>query len=410
MTESRSTRILFSRRSVLGMLGTAGVVAAVPGCGSSLGGGGDAGGGGQGGAVKVGLVIPQAGVYAPLGVDMQRGWELYLNQHDGRLGDREVTTVVADEGEGPESGVPAVQRVLQRDRVDVVVGIVNSAVALGAVDAVTSAGKLLVVSNAGAGALTGENRNPLTWRTSFANAQVSSALGDHLAGQNLPGGVYLIAPDYAAGEEALGGFREAFEAGGGRIAGEARTPFGTTQDFQPFLAGIRSSGAAATFCFYAGGEAVSFVQQYDSFGLKQTIPLFGSGFLTEGGVLDAQGAAATGVQTSLHYTTELDNPANTAFIDSYTAANGAAPTVYSVQTYDAAAVLDRAIGQAGDVAGTALSEAMGSLGTIEDSPRGPWTFDGQNPRQTYYLREVRRQGQGYVNAVVADLGEFAQPA
>lgn len=406
MTESG--RVL-NRRSMLGLLGATGVVAATAGCGSSLGGGGGTGGG-QGGPVKLGLVIPQAGVYAPLGVDMQRGWQLYLDQHGGMLGGRRAETVIADEGEGPQTGVPAVQRVLQRDRVDVVVGIVNSAVALGAVDLVRNAGKLLVVTNAGAGALTGADRNPLTWRTSFTNAQVSSALGAHLAQQGLPGGVYLIAPDYAAGEEALGGFRQAFEAGGGHVAGEARTPFGTTQDFQPFLAGIRSSGAAATFCFYAGGEAVSFVQQYDGFGLKQTIPLYGSGFLTEGGVLDAQGAAASGVQTSLHYTTELDNRANTAFIDAYTTAHGEAPTVYSVQTYDAAAVLDRAIGQAGGAGGQALSEAMGSLGTIEDSPRGPWRFDGHNPRQTFYLREVRQQGQGYVNAVVRDLGEFSQPA
>ncbi|MDN5750830.1 MAG: ABC transporter substrate-binding protein, partial [Pseudonocardia sp.] len=343
-----------------------------------------------------------------LGTDMQRGWDLYLNQHGGMLGGRQATTVTADEGETPGTGVAAVQRVLQAEQADVVVGIVSSAVALGAAPMITEAGKLLVIANAGAGALTGPDAPPLVWRTSFANAQVSFAMGEYLAQQGT-GPVYLIAADYAAGQEAMAGFRESFEAAGGTIAGEAFTPFPDTQDFAPFLSGIRSSGAGGTFCFYAGGAAINFAQQYESFGLKQDIPLYGSGFLTDPTILPAIGPAATGVQTSLHYTSELDNPANQEFVQAYRDAYDAAPTVYSVQTYDAALVLDRAAQQAQDVSGAALSQALDGIGPIEDSPRGSWTFEGHNPRQTYYQREVRQQGGELVNAVVADLGVFAQP-
>jgi branched-chain amino acid transport system substrate-binding protein len=151
------------------------------------------------------------------------------------------------------------------------------------------------------------------------------------------------------------------------------------------------------------------VQQYDAFGLKEPIPLYGSGFLTDATILPAQGPAAVGVQTCMHYTALLDNPANTAFVEAYRGAYDASPTVYSVQAYDAAAVLDLAGAQAPDVSGAALSEALTGLGPIEESPRGTWRFEGHAPRQTFYQREVRQQDGGLVNAVVTELGEFAQP-
>src|SRR3569833_2299759 len=144
--------------------------------------GGDAGGGpGRGGAVKVGLGVPQSGVYATVGNEIKHGWELWLEQHGGKLGSREVTTVVADEGEAPQTGVPAVQKLLQGDQVDAIVGIISSAIALGAKDVVAEARKLMIVANAGAGKITGEARSPYIWRTSFTNAQVASVMGKHLA-------------------------------------------------------------------------------------------------------------------------------------------------------------------------------------------------------------------------------------
>lgn len=395
-----------SRRGALGLLGAVGATVALPGCGSSVG--GDSGDGGGGGSVKVGLVVPQAGVYAPLGTDMKQAWDLWLERNGGKFGDYEVSTVVGDEGETPQTGVPAVQKLLQSDQCDVLVGIVNSATALGVRDMVTEAKKVLLISNAGAIDLTGKASSPYVWRTSFTNAQVAAAMGMHLAGEGFKDAVYTIAPDYAAGAEAMAGFTKAFQKGGGTIAGSAKPPFGKTQDYQPFLSGIRASGAKATFCFFAGAEAVSFVKQYAEFGLAKSIPLYGSGFLTEGGVLKAQGDAALGVQTSLHYTSELDNPANKEFVATYQEKYGAPPTVYSVQTWDAAAVLNRALKSASGLTGDDVSKALGTVGTIDDSPRGAWNFDGQTPKQEFYLRKVEKRDGGYVNTVVADLGNLTQ--
>ena len=98
---------------------------------------------------------------------------------------------------------------------------------------------------------------------------------------------------------------------GGTVAGSEFTPFGKTTNFQPYLARIERSGAKAVYCFYAGAEAVAFVKQYQQFGLASKIPLYCSGFATEGGVLKAQGDAALGIKTSLHYSDQIDNPTNT---------------------------------------------------------------------------------------------------
>ncbi|HEX2688741.1 MAG TPA: ABC transporter substrate-binding protein [Kofleriaceae bacterium] len=377
-----------------------GALAAWPGCRSH-------GGEPRGGRVKVGLVVPQAGVYAPLGTDMKHAWEFWLERHGGKLGRYEVTTILADEGETPQTGVPAIQKLLQNDQVDVIAGIVSSSVALGAKDLVTEAKKLLIVGNAGAGAITGAARSPYIWRTSFTNAQVGAVMGKHLASLAAIGPVYAIAPDYAAGTEVIQGFRTTFEAGGGKIAGLAKPALGKTSDYQPFLTGIQASGARATFCFFSGAEAVAFVKQYAQFGLAAQIPLYGLGFLTEGSMLAAQGDAALGIETTLQYSTELDIPANKEFVAAWTTRFNAAPAVFSVQMWDAANVLDRALAVTTGLDGDSLAKAMGSLGTIADSPRGPWSFEGQSPRQKFYLRKVEKRGTGYVNAVVAELGEFS---
>ncbi|MEV0616535.1 ABC transporter substrate-binding protein [Nonomuraea sp. NPDC050404] len=375
-------------------------VLVLPGCaGSSL----DQSGGAQSaGPVKIGLLVPLSGVYAPLGEDMSNGFTLYLDQHGGKLGGRTAEVVRADEGEGPQTGVPAAQKLVTQDQATAVVGVVNSATALGLRDFFHESRKPLLVANAGADDITGARKSEYVWRTSFANGKVSAALGPAVA-KEVKGGVYLIAADYAAGREMVAGFRRTFEAAGGKVAGEKYTPFGKTQDFQPFLSAIRGSGAEAVYSFYAGAEAVSFVKQYQQFGLAGGTPLYGTGFLTEGGVLDAQGEAAVGVKTSLHYSTELDNPRNKEFVAAYRKAYDEAPTVYAVQAYDSASVLDKALAAAPGGGGAELVKALGGVGTV-DSPRGQWSFDAdRDALQKYYLREVRSSGGAVVNAVVSEL-------
>jgi len=350
--------------------------------------------------VKVGLLVPTSGVYAPLGKDMRQGFELYLEQKGGQLAGRKVDLQVIDEGETPATGVPGAQRLIQQ-QVNAVVGIVNSATALGVRDAFEEARIPLIIANAGADAITGARKSDYVWRTSFANGEVAAALGPYAA-KNCKS-AFLAAADYAAGKEATSGFEKTFTGAGGKVIGSVFPPFGTTTNYQPFLAQIQQSGADCVYSFFAGAEAVAFTQQYAQFGLKGKVKLYSSGFLTEGGVLKAAGGAATGVETSLHYSDQIDSPRNKEFVAAYSAKYKDSPTVYAVQAYDAAQALDQAFG-VGAATGPDVVKGLQAIKTV-DSPRGQFRFNpGHGPDQTYYLRRVAPgPGGGLVNTVVDKL-------
>lgn len=389
-----------ARARLLGTVAALAVLTTACG-GSSL----DAGGGDAGepsGPVKIGLLVPQSGVYNALGNDMKAGFEVYLEQHDNTLGGRDVEVVLADEGETPESGRAAAEKLVKQDEVDAVVGVVSSATMNGVKDLFESAKIPLVGSNASPTTLTGTT---YIWRTSYVNDEPGIALGEHVA-KEAGGPVYLMAAGYQAGVDEIEGFKKTFDPAGGKAVGEpVYTPFPATKNFQPFLAKVQKSDAKAVFTFYAGGAAVDFVKQYQQFGLSGSIPLYAPGFLTEGGVLQAQGEAALGVLTSMNYNADLDNELNQAFVADYETKTGTKPTTYAMASYDAAKVLDLAIEKAGDeVTSETINAAIGKLGDIE-SPRGTWRFnENGTPIQMWYLREVQKTANGLENVRIAELG------
>ncbi|MFE2287079.1 ABC transporter substrate-binding protein [Streptomyces sp. NPDC059443] len=368
-------------------------------CGGASLGAGD--GDKQNGPVKIGLLVPRSGTYKALGDDMKQGFELYVQEHGGKLGGRAVEIVVADEGETADSGKAAAEKLVKEDHVLAVSGVVSSATINGVKDLFETTKVPLVGSNASPTTLTGTK---YIWRTSYVNDEPGKALGKYVA-EKVGGPVFLIAAGYQAGKDEVEGFKSTFLPAGGKTAGEeVYTPFPATKNFQPYLAQIERSGAKAVFCFYAGGAAVDFVKQYRDFGLAGKIPLYAPGFLTEGGVLKGQGEAAEGILTALNYGADLDNAANKQFAPAYTAAYGSAPTTYAVASWDAAQVLDRAVKAAGDkVTSETVNAAIAAVGDI-DSPRGTWRFNsGGTPVQPWYLREVK-QGANTVSSELVRLG------
>jgi branched-chain amino acid transport system substrate-binding protein len=373
------------------------------------GGGGTLGGGGGGdddataeGPIKIGLLVPQSGVYKSLGDDMKAGFEVYLEEHDNMLGGLEVEVILADEGETADSGKAAADKLVKQDEVAVVTGVVSSAVMNGVADLFETSKIPLVGSNASPTTLTDAT---YIWRTSYVNDEPGEALGAYVA-ENVDGGVYFLAADYQAGKDEVQGFKKTFEPAGGEIVDEVYTPFPGTTNFQPFLANAQSSGAEALFSFYAGGAAVEFVKQYDQFGLKGEIDHYSAGFLTEGGVLQGQGDSAEGTFTAMNYNYDLDNELNTSFVEAYKAKTERNPTTYAMASYDAAKVLDMAIEAAGGADPEAINTAIGELTEVE-SPRGTWSWsDIGTPVQMWYLREVQEVDGELTNVVVQELGEL----
>ncbi len=362
----------------------------------------DSSDGSSSGPVKIGFSVPQSGVYAALGDEMTKGFEFYLEQHDGKLGGHEIAVVKADEGETPQTGVPATTKLVVQDKVSAVVGIVNSATALALKDTFAQSKVPLIIANAGADTLL-DDPSDYVWRTSFDNGDLGASLGPEVAKDVGNGTVYMMAPDYAAGHELVDSFKKTFTEAGGQVAGEAFTPFGTTTDWQPYLNKVRESGAKALYVFYGGAEAVNFSKQYAAFGFSGTLPLYAPGFLTEGAALGAAGDAVKGVRESLQYSDLLETDANQQFVKAYREKYDTAPTVFAVQAYDAAAVLDKALEDAKSTDGQGIVDAMKNLGDI-DSPRGTWYFDDTHDiDQTYYLREVQETPNGLGNVVLGEL-------
>lgn len=370
---------------------------ALTGCsGSALGGGDTA----SDGPISIGLLVPQSGVYTSIGEDQLAGFELYLEQNGGELGGREVDLVIADEGETADTARSGAEKLIRQDEVLAMSGLAGSVALNGALDLIEQEGVPMLGSNASPTTL---DDVAYLWRTSYVNDEPGKALGEYVA-ENEDGSVYALAADYQAGYDEVEGFTETFEPAGGEFAGEAWSPHPTTTNFQPFLSNAESSGGSVLFSFYAGSAAVEYVKQFDQFGIDDAMTLYAPGFLTEGGILAAQGDAAIGVRTSMNYSPDLDNDANAEFVDAYVEAYDRLPTAYAVYSYDAAAILDAAIEAAGDdLTRETLNAAIGEVGTIE-SPRGEWEWnEGKTPRQPWYLREVVEQDGELVNEVIADL-------
>jgi branched-chain amino acid transport system substrate-binding protein len=199
--------------------------------------------------------------------------------------------------------------------------------------------------------------------------------------------VVTITWKYAAGDESVKGFREAFEKAGGQVVKDLSLPFPNVE-FQALLTEIASLKPDAVYTFFAGGGAVKFVKDYAGAGLKASIPLYGAGFLTDG-TLEAQGAAADGLLTTLHYGDSLETPRDKAFRLAYAKGYKLQPDVYAVQGYDAAQMLGIGLAATkGDI--TKKAEFAAAVGKARiDSPRGPFTLSkSHNPVQDIYLRQV----------------------
>ena len=336
--------------------------------------------------IKVGLMLPYTGTYAALGTAIENGFRLYLAEQGGKLSGKEVEFVKVDDESDPSKATDNVNKLVKRDNVDVLVGSVHSGVAMAMAKVAKESGTLLIVPNAGADAVTGPMCALNIFRSSFTNWQPGYAMGEVMAKKGIKK-VATITWKYAAGDEAVRGFKEGFEKGGGTVVKELNLPFPTVE-FQALLTDIAATKPDAVFSFFAGGGAVKFVKDYAAAGLKKSIPLYGSGFLTDG-TLDAQGADAEGLFTALHYADSLENAKDKSFRLAYAKAYKLQPDVYAVQGYDAAQILATGLkATQGDVTKKAEFAAAVEQARF-DSPRGTFTLSkAHNPVQDIYLRQV----------------------
>jgi branched-chain amino acid transport system substrate-binding protein len=344
--------------------------------------------------IKIGFMLPYSGTYASIGKAIDNAFRQFVGENGDRLGGRPLEFVMVDDQAEPSKGPDNMNKLVSRDRVDVVVGTVHSGVQMAMVKIARENNTLLIIPNAGSNDATRAMCAPNIFRTSFSNWQPSFPMGKVMADAGHKN-VMTITWKYAAGEEHVGAFKEGFTKAGGKIAAELYVPFPEVE-FQSYLTQIAERKPDAVFTFIAGGGAVKLVRDYAAAGLKNSIPLYGPGFLTDG-TLEAQGEAAEGLKTTLHYADDLDIPTNRKFREAYQKRYNAEADVYAVQGYDAAGLLGAGLAAVGGdlKARDALLKAM--QGARLDSPRGPLAFSAsRNPIQNIYLREVRKGRNAYV--------------
>jgi len=352
--------------------------------------------------VRIGMIVPLTGSRKDLGNEMDNGFQLYLKLHENKLGNREVQLIKVDEGEAPEAGKAAAEKLIKEDRVLALTGVASAASMLAMKDTIEAGAVPLVGSNASPTSLQGAK---YMWRTSFVASEPGQALAKWAA-DNAGGSLAIVAADYPGEDDEVNAFFEAFKSANGDVNGSGiRFTSYQSKDFTQVLSQVKNSGATAMFAFYAGTSAVDFVKQYKAAKFPPGFKLIAPGSLTEGYVLKQQGNDALGVYTSMNYSPDLDNAANRRFIADYQKAYGTIPSTYAMASYDAAAVLDKAIGDASrpSLDSFSLNAAIGKLGQI-DSPRGGWQFSqNRTPLQRWYLRQVRMDGALLSNVLTAEL-------
>jgi len=327
---------------------------------------------------KIGLILPYTGIFASISEDETRGFEIALDEFGREVAGRKIELYKGDSELKPPIALQQANKLISQDGVDIIVGGSSSSEAFALRGALLPRKMPFVIIQAAANELTRELCDPLLVRTSFNAYAFESAFGPWLAA-NAGKKAFTIAPDYSAGHQIIESFAAGFKEAGGEIVGQAWTRFRETRDFGPFLGQAKESGADFIYVFFGGAESIQFITQHASFGLKDSLPVYGNQWVYGGNILKAQGDAAVDGKFITLYMTDIDTPENKAFVAEYEKRHGVLPTMDSVFGYDAAKAvllgLQKRLGPEGQprILDPALGRAIGSVSY--KSPRGAYRID-----------------------------------
>jgi branched-chain amino acid transport system substrate-binding protein len=347
--------------------------------------------------LKIGLLLTLSGPSAVLGQQARDGFQLALKDMGGKLGGRDVEVIVVDDELKPDVAVTKVKGLLERDKVDFVVGPIFSNVAVAVHKPIVDANTFYISTNAGPSNLAGKQCNPYFFATSYQNDQNHEVLGKVAQDRGYKK-VYLLAPNYQAGKDALAGFKRHYK---GEIVEESYVPLNNL-DFQSELAKIASMSPDAIFTFMPGGMGVNLVKQYKGAGLMERIP-FLSAFTVDESTLPAQQDAAIGAWGGSNWAPNLDTPQNKKFVQAYEGAYNSVPGSYAMHAYDAALLIDSALKATGGK--TDNKDALRAAIRKADfkSLRGDFKFANNGfPVQDFYLVKVAKRPDGKFQTEIAE--------
>ena len=346
--------------------------------------------------LKIGILTTLSGPPAALGTQQRNGFQLAVKTLGGKLGGREVELVVQDDELKPDVAVGKAKALVERDKVDFVVGPIFSNILSAMLKPVVDGGAILISPNAGTSSFAGKDCNPNLFVTSYQNDQVHEVLGKYAQDKGIKK-AFIMAPNYQAGKDSLAGFKRYFK---GEVVDEVYVPLNQL-DYSAELSKIAAAAPEAIFVFLPGGMGVNFVKQFRQAGLADKIT-FLSAFTVDESTLPAQQDAALGFFGGANWAPNLDNPQNKAFVDAYLKEYNAVPGSYAFQAYDAALLIDSALKATGGRTDNkdALRKEMKKANFT--SLRGKFKFNTNHyPIQDFYLVKVAKRADGKYQTEIA---------
>src|SRR3984885_2671414 len=344
-----------------------------------------------GDTIKIGFVSTFSGPTAVIGNDMRNSFELALDHIGRKMAGKTVEVIYEDDQQKPDVGKQKTEKLIESDHVDFLVGYNWSNVLLASLKPAVDSKTFLIGINAGPSQLAGELCSPYVFLTSWQNDQTPAAMARYMNDKGIKS-VFLIAPNYAAGKDRLGGFKSTFK---GQVLGEEYTVWPTQLDFSAELAKARASKAEAMFVFFPGAAGVQFLNQYVQAGLGGQIPLYTDSMVDELS-LPLQKENALGILGVQQWVNDLANEANKRFVADYRKKYpGLRPTFYGSQAYDAVPLINSAVvAVEGD-----LSRKDAMKATMEKadfkSVRGAFRYGNNHiPIQDFYLQDVVKEADG----------------
>lgn len=350
--------------------------------------------------IKVGFISTLSGPGGVLGAAIRDGFQLGLETTGGKLGGLPAELIVEDDQQKPDVAKQLADKLVKRDKVDIMTGIVFQNILQAVQPTVLGAETFYISPNTGPSDLAGAGCNPFFFAVSWVSDSYSEATGKNVNDKGFKN-VFVIAPNYPGGKDVVTGFKRYYK---GAYAGEVYTKLGQL-DYAVEISQMRAAKPDAVFFFLPGGMGVNFLKQWQQAGMGKDFPLFGTGWSFDQDTLAAVGEPTLGALNAAHWNLDLDNAANKKFVADFEKKYGRLPNEYASQGYDAAMLMDSAVR---DVKGRiedkpALRKAFEAANF--KSVRGAFKFNKNHfPIQNYYLRQVVKDDKGrYINKTVGTI-------
>ncbi|WP_338665457.1 ABC transporter substrate-binding protein [Pararoseomonas sp. SCSIO 73927] len=338
----------------------------------------------QGAPLKIGMITTLSGAGGYIGQDIRDAFQLAMEMEGGKLGGTPVQLLVEDDGFRPGQGKQVAERFMKNERVRLLTGIIFSNILGAVVGDVLDAGGIYVSPNASPSNLAGRECHKNFWSVAWQNDSLHESAGQ-LANNLGQKKMFILAPNYQAGRDALTGFKRLYK---GQVAGEVYTRLDQT-DYAAEMAQIRAAAPDGVYQFHPGGLGITFLRQYVQAGLLANIPMTLASPSMDATTLSAVGDAAVGINLTSQWNSDLDVPASKRFVAAFQAKYNRIPTFYAQQSFDTALAIGAALkGTGGKVDDTETFYRAMKPASFE-STRGKFSFGANNhPVQDWWAIRV----------------------